>query len=169
MSVFTSCDLPQIENPYAPTKQSMANEVTNQAFIQLKMEKNLFPFGTGSGMMDEIWMLALAFQYFNLVEIDQARELLMSAGTVFINIINSKEQIRPFLKNYPFTPKNVEIQIFIKKPNGSRPDSGQLNVVTMKEGILRYKVRDPDNDLLKIVYEETYEEAAEKLRMAITM
>ena len=87
-----------IEDPFPPTKQSLSTEVMNKAFAQLKMEKELYPCGIGEGMMNQIRMLALSFNYYKEVDIEQARELLMTAGNVFLNIINSNEQIRPFLR-----------------------------------------------------------------------
>jgi hypothetical protein len=44
MVFAASCDPPYInDNPYLPNKQSLANEVRNKTFLQLKMEKELYP------------------------------------------------------------------------------------------------------------------------------
>jgi hypothetical protein len=163
MVFIYSCGSPSADSTYLPDKQSLAIEVRNQTFAQLKKEKELYPFGTGSGMMDQIRMLALSFRYYKEVDINQARELLMIAGTVFINNVNSNEQIRPFLQNYPFKPNNIQIRIFIQNPNGSGPDPGKLSAVTMVKGVLDYMINDPETNRLKTVYKETFEEATEKL------
>ncbi len=88
---------------------------------------------------------------------------LMTAGTLFLNTINAKEQIRPFLQNDPFQPKNIEIRIFLQKPNGSEPEPDRLTVVSMTRGILEYDVRSSETGRLTTIYEETFEEVAAKL------
>ena len=56
---------------------------------------------------------------------------------------------------------------FLYKPNGLEPDTGELTVVSMVNGILRYKVDQPEINRFKIVYEETYEEASVKVSKAV--
>ena len=166
MAFATSCGRPCIEGPSPPTKQSLSTEVMNKAFAQLKMEKELYPCGVGEGMMNQIRMLALSFDYYKEVDIEQARELLMTAGNVFLNIINSNEQIRPFLQNDPFQSENIEIRIFIQKPKGVELAPDRLTVVSLINGILEYDVRNPKTDRLETVYREKYEEVAAKLSAA---
>ena len=165
MAFATSCGRPCIEGPSPPTQQSLANKVRNQAFEQLKMEKELYPCGIGAGMMYQIRMLALSFNYYKEVDIEQARELLMTAGNVFLNIINSNEQIHPFLQNDPFRPENIEIRIFIQKPKGIELPADRLTVVSLINGVLKYKITDSETEFLSIIYEENYEEAAVKLNI----
>ena len=95
------------DNPYAPTKQSLANQVRLQTCIQLKNEKALVPCGIGAGMMGKIRMLALSFNYYEELSLEEARELVMYACSVFLEKINNNQLIRPFLLNYPFQPENI--------------------------------------------------------------
>lgn len=80
--------------------------------VQLKKEKDLHPCGSGGGMMDQIGMLALSFNYYKEIDIDTGRDLLMTTGKLLLNSVNEDERIRPYLENYPFLPKNIEIRIF---------------------------------------------------------
>jgi hypothetical protein len=161
---ITSCTSPQPEDiSFQPTKGSLANEVRHRAFVQLKIEKGLRPRGVGAQMMDQIKMLALAFGYYKEVDIEEARELLVYAGRVFLGIINENEQIRPLLDNYPFKPENIQIQIVLQKPNGSEVSPGKLCIVTMRNGILNYKTDSPEGYTLLTTHEETYEEAVSRL------
>jgi hypothetical protein len=162
---ITSCDPPYVgDNPYMPSKGALTNEVTNRTFVKLKKERELYPFGIGSGgKKNQIRMLSLGFRYYKEVDINQARELLIAAGTEYLNTINGKEQIRPFLLNNPFQPRNVEIRIFLAKPNGSEPDLGKLTVVTMVRGVLEYDAQCPEAEFSTTIYRETFEEAAAKL------
>ena len=169
MILSTSCELPPVDNsPYLPSKQSLANDVRARTAFQLKMEKGLTPFGTAGQMMDEIKMLGLSFQYHKEICIEEARKLLLTSGELLVSVINSNELIRPYLNNYPFEVKNVEILIFLFKPNGTQFDLDKLHLVTLVKGELEYFIRSSDTNLLKTIYSETYEEAVEKLGLAVS-
>lgn len=152
-----------MDDPYLPDIDTLANQVINKTLLQLKKEKELYPFGTGAGMKDQIRMLALSFLYYKEVGIEQARELLIAAGTTFLDNINNKKEIRPFLQNYPFNPKNIEIAIFLKNQDGSELESGKLTIVSMTDGVLKYRTDEPQTYRLKTIYEENYDEAVAML------
>lgn len=156
-----------MDNPYLPTKDSLVTEVTNRTILQLREEEGLRACGIGSGMMHQVRMLAISFDYYQEIDIDRARELLMKAGTVFLGRINENEKLRPFLLNYPFEPKNIQIAIFIYKPDGSSPDPNHLDVISMTNGLLRYKIDNPDGGLITIC-EEKFEDARAKLALIAT-
>ena len=160
---IAGCGTPCVAPPPPPNEQSLVNEVRNKTFAQLKEEKELYPYGIGSEMMYQIKMLALGFRYYKEVNIAQARELLIRAGTVFLDTINSNEQIRQFLHNYPFKPENIEISIYLQKPDGSNPDPDKLTVITITNGVLDYMIDEPGTYRLLTIYKETFEEATEKL------
>jgi hypothetical protein len=165
--LIAGCGSPQPDDTSYPSKKgTLANEVRRKAFARLKIEKELYPFGTGAEMMYQIKMLALAFHYYKEVDIEEARELLISAGAVFLDIINSNEEIRPFLHNYPFKPENVEIRIVLKNPDGSEFSHEKLCIVTMIDGALNYKATNPQTDRLLTIHKETYDEAISKLNTA---
>src|ERR1700733_10724001 len=96
-------------------KNNLVNEIRENVFLQLKQELNLHPFGKGSRMMYQIQMLYCAFNYYGEIEIEEARKLLMKAGKVFLNEVNKNEKVHSYLANYPFTPENIKINIFLKK------------------------------------------------------
>ncbi len=169
MAFVTSCDHPHREdNPYPSNKGTLADEVTNRAFVELEMEKGLYPFGTGARMMDQIKMLALAFHYYKEVDIREARELLVTAATKFLNIINSNEEIRPYLDIYPFKPENIQITIYLKNPDGSKFAPEKLCVVSMVNGILEYEAKNPETLRLLTICKEPYEQAVSKLGTVLT-
>lgn len=165
--VISSCDLPYNEYiPYLPNKESQANEVTNKAFIQLFNDKELYSCGIGSQMMNQIEMLGLYFNYYKEINIDEARELLLTAATVFLEIINKNEHIRPFLSCFPFKPENIEIRIFLAHLDGSKILPEKLCVATMIDGVLKYKADQESTHRSLTIYTESYDEAVQKLATA---
>jgi len=158
--VFTACD-PSV-NEYAflkPDKYDLANTVVAETSFQLKRDKNLIPFGTGRKICDQIQMLALTFICYKETEIDEARELLLEAFKVMVHVINSNEEIRPYLCQYPFD-QNLEMSIYFRKPNGHR-DFGQLGICSIKRGKLEYIIQNSTYNYTTIL-SETYEEAESK-------
>ena len=164
--------LPWCMNPtpvtdYMPSpKSQLVDQIGQAVFRELKEKTKLCPCECGGRMMHEITLLHLGFHYYNEIEIDKARELLMAAGTLFLKKINENEQIRPYLAYYPFLPEDIEIRIFLKKSSGLKIDSKKLQVATLIDGILNYEIDDAKCQLFEIIYSETFEEAEQKLREA---
>ena len=155
------------QKQYTPsTKEQLANEVTRRVAVQLKKERDLYPIGSGGRMMDQIKMLALSFDYYKDIGIEGGRELLVASVDEFVAAVNGNEQIRPYLGNYPFESKNIEIRIFLRNPDHSNPVPGKLCVLSAIDGVLDYDIRDPTTDRLKAVYKETYDEAKQKLAVS---
>ena len=93
-------------------------------------------------MLDEVRMLSLTFKYYNEIEVSKARELLITSVIEFASAVNADARIRPYLKNYPFGPQNIEIRILIQKPDGKEPESGKLCMATAIKGELTYMTHD---------------------------
>jgi hypothetical protein len=160
------CTQKKKEN-YDHDRARLSNEIKYKVALQLKNEKNLHPCGMGGGGVGKIRVQYLAFDYYQQCTIEEARELLVDAGNLFLKAINEDERIRPYLQNYPFLPKNIEMSIFFKKPNGSEMKSGKLSIIDLGDAKLKYKINDPETNHLIVIHTETYEEAAEKLGLSI--
>ncbi len=144
----------------ASSYSSIAHKITHKTAVQLKKEKDLQFFGSGGGMMGDIQMMAIDFQYFHLVNLQEARELLVYAIQTYLNNINSNKEVRPYLHNYPFTAKNIGIIICILQPDGSEPAQGELAGLVLRNGILRYELTAlSKNAFCPVFHKETYEEA----------
>ena len=113
--------------------------------------------------MDTVRMMAMSFSYDHEITIEQGRELLIYCVEKYLSAINFNEEIRPYLKNYPFEPKNIEINIFVHQPNHHNVSVGAISVVGAIKGILDYNVRQVGPPVIKQVYKETYQEALEML------
>jgi len=145
-------------------KMALANDLRKQVAAQLKTDKELYPCGSGGQMMDEIKMLALSFNYYKDIDIPEARKLLVESVNTFTQTINNEKRIHPYLNNYPFTPKNIELRIFIYKKGTVDINPGHLSIVSIIGGNLRYKMNDPENKFSLItIHSESYEEAVRQL------
>jgi hypothetical protein len=74
--------------------------------------------GMGGGSDHGIWLLSLSFKrYGSLLKEEEARKLIISCLTDFLEDVNQETSLRPFLKTYPFTPENISITILNSVPH----------------------------------------------------
>jgi len=57
----------------------LSAQVRSQTAKQLKKEKDLIPVGSGGQMIGDIQLARIMFQYFHLVNLEEARELFVYA------------------------------------------------------------------------------------------
>ena len=143
----------------------IATKIQRETASQLEKEKGLWAIGDSGQMYNDIQTMGIEFEYFHLVNLEEARELLVYAIQVFLHNINSNKEVRPFLHNYPFTTKNIEITIWIYQKSGKNPHQGNIECITLYQNKLTYKLTAPSKfELWPILHEETYAEALEALR-----
>ena len=112
-------------------------------------------------MMDDIQMMAMSFNYYHEVDLEQARELIVFTINEYLSDINNNQEIRPYLHEYPFTSKNVEIRIFIYGPDRLELPPEKIYCITSRNGILRYYTRsDRDHPICKETYDDALDEIA---------
>ncbi len=162
ISIFCGCE--NKSTYHLSEDEKLANAITKKVALQINHEFGLIPCGTGGQMMDQIKMLHLAFDCRKPLDIDTSRQLLVAAVERFVSEVNANESIRPYLDNYPFEAKNIQIVIFIQRPDGSHFNPDGLVVTSAKDGVLEYKTDDPNGPLFKTVHSETYEEALKQLK-----
>ena len=145
-----------------PDYERIAGKITVETAMKLEKQRNLHLAGTGGGMMNDIQMMAMGFDCHQEINLNESRELLLYAVDEYLSDINKSEDVRPYLHNYPFTEKNVEIRVWISKPDGTDPSSGNIYYISAIKGILRYSIPGADKYSSKVICEETYEEAKQK-------
>ncbi|HAB98492.1 MAG TPA: hypothetical protein DCE71_01560 [Parachlamydiales bacterium] len=161
-SLLFLCACQYVEEP-PNTKAAMKQLVLSDTVRWLKADKELYACGWGGQSKDKIQMLALSFFYYKPVKnIEQGRDLLISAIQRFIGEIHKETRLHKYLEKNPFLPENIEIRIFIQDLNGSRFPSGELTVLSFIDGILTYEINGYKQYELITIQEETYEEALTK-------
>ena len=161
ISFFGCC--PNTGNEPPPDKLSLISDVRKKVALKVRKERNLCAIGTGAQAMDQIKMLGLSFNYNEELTIDEGRELLVYVVDEFVRSVNEEPKIQPFLANVPFEAKNIEIRIFLQKPDGHEFEDGKLSVIRCLNGRLEFAVNDSQSDLLvKTAYTESFAQALEK-------
>ncbi len=148
--------------PYnTPTSKDeiIAKKITDDVAKKLLAEHNLHLIGTGAQMMNEIEMLGVSFDYFNELDISTGRRLLVHCLQAYLQEINENKEIRKYLKNYPFTVNNIELRIWIKKPDGSQINKEKPSYLSAINGKLYYNFDDPKSYSRTILHQESFGEA----------
>ena len=144
-------------------KEKIANEVIRKVATQLKKETKLSPCGTMGQMLNEIQKLGLTFYSYEPLDIVEGRKLLVKSVDAFLQEVNKETRIHPYLIRYPFAPRNIEIRILVRSPDGKDVSPGALWGMQASDGDLFYKIDNPETNSLVIIYQETYNEALQRI------
>ena len=147
-----------------PPNVKLVNEIRVSTAKELKDEHNLNLIGTGSQMMNEIEMLMMGFTFYQEVEIETARKLVVEATEKYLAAINTNKKIRPYLHHHPFTAENVEIVIYFHNLNGSDVSLGKCKSASANQGKITYYTQNPEGHTLKIMLREPYTEALQLVK-----
>jgi len=134
---------------------------------ELAKKYGLSHSGIGGGATKEgVWLIKTHFLFEGLpISINQGRKIIVPMLEEFLNEINSNKNIHSLLRDYPFTPKNVDIIIFFHDFDNERINDPYLNTVSAHGGEIGYFTQDPDNKYkYKFEMYEPYEEALEKVK-----
>ena len=141
---------------------SIANHVTGLFTKKMQKEKELRAIGfggagggyPGSGLR----MLSVDFECYQEMNISQARKLLLECVDGFLAEINRTPELKPFLREFPFTFRNVDISIiFISEKSRNFIHSPSIASARIDDELLMFMIYPEDK--LKILKKETYEEA----------
>jgi hypothetical protein len=151
----------------SPDYEKIADKITEKTAKKLKEQKNLCLVGTGGQMMDDIQMMAMSFNYYQEVDLQTARKLIVSALEEYLAAINNSQEIKPYLHQNPFTDKNIEIRIWIYNPDRSELPLEKIYCITSINGVLKYYIRaNPYQAIREESYEEVLKEVAENQNVA---
>ncbi|WP_231919513.1 hypothetical protein [Simkania negevensis] len=136
----------------------MANKLRSQVAKEIAKTYDLKPVGFGGAIHEKIEELALSFDCCRTLTIHEYRDLLVHCAEYFLNRINSNEEIRSYLQNYPFDSKNIDLTIYVHSEDKKRFDVGQLASLAVIKGKIVYHYRDSEYTV-KTLKREDYEEA----------
>lgn len=148
-------------NQYIPADYVVrADKITANVEAKLVKRYSMRVVGRTGGMIDYVNVLGLSFQIHGPLTKDKLREILVDCVEEFLSQINSDEKLRPFLKNYPFTPKEINIAIFVVDDTGRKIYDPSITVASAYHGKIWYDTVDiNDNFGYKSSTEEDYKTA----------
>ncbi|MBA3722575.1 MAG: hypothetical protein H0W88_09265 [Parachlamydiaceae bacterium] len=146
----------------------IADQITNKVAPYLAKKHNMEWIGKGGGMMGCVYMMSLSYKIYQPLDQENARRILVDCTEVFLKAINQDEEIRPYLKNYPFTIENVEITLFSSYPNGQNAYDPYVAVATTENHNVVFYTKSPNKKYgYNSEYEEPYAKALEIVKSGI--
>lgn len=153
-------------NYVEPVYGKMADRILAKTAKILTKRHNMYVIGTGGGFIGHVNMLALSFQIWKTIDQNETRMLIVDCIEEFLCQINSDEEIRQYLKHYPFTSADIEIEIYSHNEKGGPVYDPAISVVSnyvdkkSDRSYLWYCTKSPDQPYgYKSEIEEDYEEA----------
>ena len=142
----------------SPIHIQYAKELTNTLIPLIERDFDLSCCGDGGAMADRISEVSLRFSTPRRATIQEARELEVRCIQRVLDAFNHCEKIRPYLAEYPFTAKNVDVMISFETNYGPYSDETVYFLFQAKNKLYYYK-HDPIKYDSAVLFEEPYPEA----------
>ena len=160
--LFSTGILMAEEKDYSKEERAILNrsvsEVVNMFKKEMKEQFRLRCTGQGGSMPYDIQEIGVDFVLHQQTTIEEARELEIRATERFVEIINAHQAIRPYLRDYPWGHKRVEVMISFEQPNGLDYSEGIRLVFQAKNQICYFEPKKSPNEVGPL-QREPYEEA----------
>jgi hypothetical protein len=109
--------------------------------------------------------LFLSFSYNGILSKNEIRKTIIGCTNELLNAATSNDNLQEHLKLKPFTIDNIDIDVFIYDSQGNYIYDPNIFVAGLRNGIITYKTRDPQNEYKYIsITSETYAEALKLLQ-----
>lgn len=142
-----------------PEYPKYVKEIAETFAQEIEKEFGLECMGNGGSMPYDVEKIEVIFCAHRRASLEEAREIEVKAVERLLQMINSHEKIRPYLREFPFNPSRVGILITFDNEYNQHYSDGTITFMTLGRGKIHYRCHDPiANDLINIVA-EPYEEA----------
>ena len=142
-----------------PEYITLSDKILLPELARIKKEKGYLYAGGGGSFYSNVKSIALTFTINQSPSLPEARKIYTELVEAIVEKYNANEKIRPYLDNYPFLPKNVEILLLFKLSdlNKHEPTVGSINMI---RGNLRIALVCPETgqEIYRLTepYDETY-------------
>lgn len=145
-------------------EEKLVNKILEKSSSKISKTYQIKRFGEGASMPSGIInTLNLHFLVYRSLTHEESRKLLLCCVYDFLEEINSHPEIAEYASFFPFNEKNIKMTLYIRDSKGHYLYSPWVSVLQLTQGNLDYYTRDKKGDI-DITYEETYQEALEKVK-----
>jgi len=147
---------------YTPPPHVKAGDLIISKFVtQSRREHNLFLLGSGGAFLDDLKEFDFLLSSYDKIDIDEARRLIIERSHSLLDLINSDENVQPYLNKTPFDYKDIQvIIIFVEREEPTLFVSPPFVAgVYFAHGMVRYVYYDPCTEKLETLQSEPYQRA----------
>ncbi len=146
--------------PYGKYVDEATNEFLNFAYKKFGMTC----WGSGGSMPFDVENIGVQLSIRKKGTIEEARELIVNLKEKLTQIINQHEKLRPYLREFPFTPSRAQVYLsFCDKKGQKNKDGSVAYVLAGNEKDICYCEARPKKPLTDLLV-EPYEEAVKIVR-----
>lgn len=116
----------------------LAKAVSLEAAKELYETKDLYPLEVKRWVKKGVQKVGLKLQCFQIASVEDARKLAVSATRIYLAKINQKKNLRPYLIHYPFTTKDIRLELVFIKSSLDPIPVGAINSVLIENGKIVY-------------------------------
>jgi antitoxin component YwqK of YwqJK toxin-antitoxin module len=159
----------QKKPPLPPGKRKMPKSTMASTYVHqvtksfLKIAKKEFGAtccGSGSGMPFDVEFITVFLSIKRKGTVEEGRELFVKLTDRFVEVVNQHEKLRPYLREYPFTPLRAEVIIdFCNERGETNTDGGVARIMLSSKKILCYRTIKSKGAQPEDLFVEPYEEA----------
>lgn len=158
--IVCGCSFSKDSNYIPPKHVVLAGKILKEMEKKLSAQYHMRAISDTVGLIENVNLLGLGFQIRGPLTQDQLRVILVDCVEEFLAAINNNDEIRPFLKLYPYTSEGIQISLFVIDPQGRSLYDPNIGVATVRRGVITYLITDKAKPLIyKSEVRETYEEA----------
>lgn len=141
----------------------LTNEIVGNYSQDLKRYTGLRVRGYGGSMASEVKKVIIRYLGDQELDVPEARRLFIYVMNGLLANFNASTEIRPYLRDYPFTWKNIDMNLAFEDENDV-VSNGKIAFVFIAQGNILYERYDKDTRSYTTVYQEPYEEAIRIVR-----
>ncbi|MFN0065348.1 MAG: hypothetical protein ACKVOH_03840 [Chlamydiales bacterium] len=143
-----------------PSYCKIVDCITKSYLQEFANPRHLMLSGYGGAMMHDIQEISLSFLSHDTLNVDEARILYVEMVEELLQRVNSHEQIRPHLHNFPFGIDNIKLDISFINSEGATTKNGRVAFMYIgKNQDLLYRACNPDTEEFYSLHREPYAEA----------
>ncbi len=116
-------------------------------------------YGHGGRFMHDVKGIELCFASPERSSIEEARSTLLGIHAILTKKVNEDLELRPYLHEYPFPSKGINVTLSFLDRAGSHRDDGYIANAYIEEGRVFYSRKDKEADCLVTVHSESLAEA----------
>jgi hypothetical protein len=156
-------------NRYVPPRYIVIADEISEAVEAKMIERykkyQLTVIGDVGGMAGGVNLIGLSFRVTGPLTKEELRVIYVDSVEMFLYELNGNEEIRPFLKKYPYTIDGVDNTIFVFDKNGGKLFYPNISIVGTVRGMVKYITNDKENQYkYKTEEKESYGEALKLVR-----
>jgi len=146
----------------------IADKISYSLISDISKKYPMYYYSASGEHMTNVKTMSINVGIEKLCKIEEARKLIIDYSKDYLSRINNNEKIRPYLNQYPFTSKDVDLIFGLLDKNESNPSPEFVSMISLIKGYIYYFKSNPPSLRLILIKKEPYEEALKIIKQGKT-